>query len=407
MACTKQRARSTSYDSFKDSDSTSEAQEMSETSDVGVSGFLDDEAEEGFLASELEECEWEASGESDSCDGCDDGGFIIDEAEEESAYRARKRRRKAIIESESDSNSEEVGGVKSKRRAYIADSSSDEEVGSKERKEASLPNSSDEVESSSEELESNCVDLESAECSSNDETKTTLEQNSDAVAGVKWKDGLTVRAQEAYKNRTSAATNLHKLVYSAVDDLTAPSDDDDDDVATPPVVGGLFTVTQKQRLLNCHKKETSLVTIRPRRDWSLPANVAAIKSLFVTGNWGAEDAATLLANDDAMYGDFEDLETGDAHTGGDKKQVEDKTDEQVTKKRAEKKLKQKTAFDSRFDAEMGDGYLEDLKREVSVVEQRNREEFEGLDETTRQLLEGIKPGSYVRMELKGHTLLTV
>ena len=83
---------------------------------------------------------------------------------------------------------------------------------------------------------------------------------------------------------------------------------------------------------NFHKDDTSLVKITPSRDWSLPENVAAIKCLFVTGNWGSEDAHTLLAEDDAMYGDFEDLETGHAHIGGDKEQTEEKTDEEMTKK---------------------------------------------------------------------------
>ena len=373
LACTKQRARSNSYDSIEQSSTTlSEAQDISETSDVGVSGFLDDEAEEGSLSSEVVESEWEASGESDSCEG--GGGFIVDEAKEEQVYRARKKRRRALIDSDSEPEVE-VGGVK--RRAYIADSSSNEEDVNNEMENPVLKETEKKPPSSSEDEDS--------------ESLSEMESKSEV------KEGLLQRAEEAYKRRISATTNLHKLIYSNTPNINSESESDSD---APPQVGGLFKVAQKQRLSLYHHNDSSLVTVATRRDWSVPENVAAIKCLFVTGSWGDEDAKTLLADDDALYGDFEDLETGHTHTEGDKEQVEEETEEQIAKKRAEKKLKKRAAFDSQQDNEEGGTYLDDLKREVSEVEQRNKAEFEGLDEGTRQLLEGIRPGSYVRMELK-------
>ena len=50
--------------------------------------------------------------------------------------------------------------------------------------------------------------------------------------------------------------------------------------------------------------------------------MASIRDCFVTGKWDAsEDARTLLEQDDELYGDFEDLETGEKFEG---KEEEDK-----------------------------------------------------------------------------------
>ncbi len=145
---TKQRAQSNLYDNSEHSSTLSEAQDVSDVD------FLDDEAEEGFLSSEVEEGESEANEGSDSCEGGE--GYTLDEAEEEKVYLARKKRRRAEIESDSEME----GEVKtSKRRTYVADSSSNEEdvnneVVLKETKEEPSPNSEDGESGSLSELDS-------------------------------------------------------------------------------------------------------------------------------------------------------------------------------------------------------------------------------------------------------------
>lgn len=50
----------------------------------------------------------------------------------------------------------------------------------------------------------------------------------------------------------------------------------------------------------------------------------------------------------------------------------------------------------------GEGaYYEDLKKEVSEQADANRSEFTGLREEMRVKYEGVRPGCYVRMEIKG------
>ncbi len=157
---------------------SSKIQDMSESSDEDGSNILDKEAEEGLLSDELEmeEREWEASDESDDCDDSEDNkGYIHEEAVEEILYRDRKIRRKATIDSDSDSNSE-MDGNKPKTRPCVVYSSSDDEVAvcSKEQNEVSHFASSDKLESNPVSLE-----LDNAECSSNDSDETISKQNSD------------------------------------------------------------------------------------------------------------------------------------------------------------------------------------------------------------------------------------
>lgn len=50
----------------------------------------------------------------------------------------------------------------------------------------------------------------------------------------------------------------------------------------------------------------------------------------------------------------------------------------------------------------GGAYYEDLKKEVSEQAEANRSEFTGLREEIRVKYEGLRPGCYVRMEIKGN-----
>ena len=62
-------------------------------------------------------------------------------------------------------------------------------------------------------------------------------------------------------------------------------------------------------------------------------------------------------------------------------------------------------FDAVYDEEGGGSYYEDLKREVSEQADTNRAEFTGLREEVRVQYEGLRPGCYIRMEVKGQPAL--
>ena len=365
---------------------------------------------------------WEASGESDG--GEEGEGFIVDEAEEEDVYQARRRRRRALIQSSSESDEEDdkqQNGKRSrKRRAYIADSSETSEVENIELGTPAGPSEKDQIAdrtSSSAQSEESCTDVGSDIEGSikNESQESKLDKDKPVPSHLKWKEGLAQKAEEAYKRRLSVTTNLHKLIYSSQPlGRDIESESDSEETANLPEVGGMFRVAEKQRTSLFHEEDSSLVSRStprtPQRDWAEPDNVLLVKGLFVTGSWGADDAEALLAEDDDLYGDFEDLETGDTHVEGTKEREDEKAvvnEEQAEKKRSEKKKKQKARFDSHYDDAEGEGgsYLDDLKREVSEQEKRNRAEFESMDEATRQMYEGVRPGSYVRLEFTSETII--
>ncbi|KAG9338325.1 hypothetical protein JZ751_025881 [Albula glossodonta] len=113
-----------------------------------------------------------------------------------------------------------------------------------------------------------------------------------------------------------------------------------------------------------------------------------------------------------LYGDFEDLETGEVHQGNagktedldeeesseEEEQVMKIEEEDQKKKRLEKKRRLKERFDSEYD----DGeatYFDDLKEEMQKQAELNRAEFEDVDDETRVQYEGFRPGMYVRLEI--------
>ena len=244
-----------------------------------------------------------------------------------------------------------------------------------------------------------------------------VETEKDTPGHLKWKRNLLAKAKETYDMRNRRGTSLRKLVYSDLpldhgkEDSEDTQNQEKDDESSN--LGGLFQLAKKKEALSMnHRDDTSLPGRGPVTlscDWSDSLIAPTIKSLFITGSWGELDAKALLEEDEEMYGDFEDLETGEKHRKSGKEvtkdgQGESVEDDELTKqKRIKKKKSLKAAFDVEYDDKDGGegGYLEDLKREVSEQEQRNRVEFEGLDEQTRVQYEGFRPGSYVRMEIKG------
>ena len=417
LAYSKQKARPAVVSSeSEDGEPTSEQEsaDLYEESNVGAAGFFDDEAMEASLSSEEGEMEWESSAGSEEGDGGE--GFILDEAEDENVHdmhkRKREERKRAVIvysseeeeeaEEEEEEEEEEDISEATTPPAVVDSTESDQDIGvGKMKKRPKLLQSSDE-DGSDGSLEDESSDASSSseiagrDASTRDAgSRLSTEEN---VGVLKWKEGLSEKAKESYDHRKSSSADLRKMIYPDAD--TPPSSERRDGSELKEVVGGLFSVARKQERSILHQEDSSVIARTVSRDWTDPEVCAEVKSLFVTGNWGEESARTLLKQDDEMYGDFEDLETGERHVTFEEPGLEGKEDEQS---RLKKKKSLKTSFDSEYDDGEGGsgGYLEDLKKEVSEQEERNRAEFEGMDDQTRVMYEGVRPGCYVRMEIKG------
>ncbi|XP_021525775.2 ribosome biogenesis protein BMS1 homolog isoform X2 [Aotus nancymaae] len=235
----------------------------------------------------------------------------------------------------------------------------------------------------------------------NDSTETS--------GALKWKEDLSRKAAEAFLRQQQAAPNLRKLIYGTV---TEDNEEDDD---TQEELGGLFRVNQPDRA--CKHKADSLdcsrFLVEAPHDWDLEEVMNSIRDCFVTGKWEDDkDAAKVLAEDEELYGDFEDLETGDVHKGKSgpitqnedvekevKEEIDPNEEESAKKKHLDKKRKLKEMFDAEYD-EGESTYFDDLKGEMQKQAQLNRAEFEDQDDEARVQYEGFRPGMYVRVEIE-------
>jgi len=115
-----------------------------------------------------------------------------------------------------------------------------------------------------------------------------------------------------------------------------------------------------------------------------------LRSRFITGSLRKEGDDN--EEDDDDEGGFEDLE-------GDAKPT--KNLDEITQRKAELKKQFDAEFDSRFDAGDGDSadktYYEEMKESMSRQQKLNRAAFASEDPAVRQQLEGLQPGTYVRL----------
>lgn len=242
-----------------------------------------------------------------------------------------------------------------------------------------------------------------------EEYKEVSDLSIDTAGALKWKESLTQKAAEAFLRQQQSAPNLRKLVYG-----TVAEDEEDEDEANEEL-GGLFHVSRpdKESKRKADALDCSKFAVETPQDWDLEEVMDTIRDCFVTGKWEADkDAAKLLKEDEELYGDFEDLETGTIHKGkptdsgdeamsaeDDEGQDDKGGEEEEEKKRMEKKHKLKEMFDAEYDE--GDAtYFDDLKGEMQKQAQLNRAEFEDQDDETRVQYEGYRPGMYVRIELE-------
>ncbi|KAJ8021440.1 Ribosome biogenesis protein BMS1-like [Holothuria leucospilota] len=242
---------------------------------------------------------------------------------------------------------------------------------------------------------------------------------------LKWKENLAEKAEAAFIRQQQNTPNLRKLVYGELAENV--SDDETEEL------GGLLTVTrpsqdEEKRRRGADGLDSSSFPVKHLRDWDLEEVRELIADCFVTGNWEAdEDAQARLEKDDELYGDFEDLETGEVHKaeeekeddddddgsedgGGDEEDenIEDKKDGKPAlsvqeqdklerQKRMEKKRKAKLGLLE--DEEEGPSFFDEWKEEMEQQARLNRAEFEDMDDTIRTQYEGFRPGMYVRVEL--------
>ena len=182
-----------------------------------------------------------------------------------------------------------------------------------------------EIESEEDESESEEEENEMETMTPNNRKEAT--ESELALPDISWKADLARKASEAYYMRQSSTTSLRKLVYgmSTNDALKQGFSDQDaqNDESDEEELGGMFKVMKQHQFkrddqrLAMDQLDSTKFNVSNLQNWAEEEVRMNIKDCFVTGKWKqSEDAEELLKlddEDDEVYGDFEDLETGIRH----------------------------------------------------------------------------------------------
>lgn len=262
---------------------------------------------------------------------------------------------------------------------------------------------------------------------SGEDTDSETERGNDS----KWKESLIGRA------RRRQNINLMQLVYehsSSYSVATArvtegsSSEDSDDEEFFMPKKEWDKRIIEKPDYDDIDVEDCSKLVSSQLKDWSSEDLISRIRDRFVTGDWSkaarrGEEGDAEDKDGEAVYGDFEDLETGEVFNNqlvDDAKENEVKqTEDPEAEERRLKKLALRAKFDAQFDeSEISDeeddkakgkklasasanasGYFDKMKEEMELRKQLNISELNELDEATRVEVEGFRTGMYMRLEI--------
>ncbi|KAL6194280.1 hypothetical protein ACLB2K_035364 [Fragaria x ananassa] len=265
---------------------------------------------------------------------------------------------------------------------------------------------------------------------SSEENREIHETDDDVGNIAKWKESL---AERTFSRQT---TNLMQLVYGKSLSVSTKANEEQDSSADEESDGEDFFKPKgdeiKKHTVEVGKynvEDSSKFTNPSIKNWNDKKLIEVVRNRFVTGDWSKaakrnQDPATFEnEEEDAIFGDFEDLETGEKHDGYNAND----TSKVANKKKAgldeeERRLK-KLALRAKFDAQYDDpdtsegepddtqvsqfgrdrakesSYVDKLKEEIELRKQMNIAELNDLDEGTRLEVEGFQTGTYLRLEV--------
>src|SRR6266702_18411 len=244
-----------------------------------------------------------------------------------------------------------------------------------------------------------------------DNDKTDLQSDTDESIDdevPRWKSNLLDQAsasfQVAWKHRDSDWT---KLIYSSTlsprrvvrDESSTDGERDENDEEYDDLFK-LKKVTDADADALDATKEAYLPN--QLRKWEDEEALDSIRHLFITGgNDPSMDEGAASHNGAASDDDTNEDE--DEETDPDGKDGTPQVD--VLDSRAAALVGKKEALKRKFDEQYDDpesakqDFYTEAKEAISVQRALNRAEFADVDATTRSLVEGYRPGSYVRLEL--------
>ncbi|CAG8444065.1 15149_t:CDS:10 [Acaulospora colombiana] len=245
----------------------------------------------------------------------------------------------------------------------------------------------------------------------------------DLGGALKWKSDLAAKAKDMFfANRR---INIMKLIYdsektpeeisridlmhanrmvqdyrSKIDNIAPANFNGDDDNEDDELFKIKESDTNDTEVLNAIDSSKSCFDLSNLDEWDDETILESIRNRFITGSQEDDDPEGNINSDEEVNGDFEDLETGEVKAEQQKKSEDELKQEALIQKRIMLKKKFDAEYDDKDDAPKMDFY-DEMKDEISKQLQLNRDEFEDDDPLTRAMIEGFRPGSYVRILLKG------
>lgn len=219
----------------------------------------------------------------------------------------------------------------------------------------------------------------------------------DEPDGPRWKRNMSVRVPSALDRRPrnrdwttliyASSLSPSEIVHGKTDDTEVHQSpaNDDDFFSMPRSMGSVSDFAD-------HSQYAPLVDSLEK--WTDDELLDSIRHLFITGDSSSnanEEAELASASDVA-----ESVNRGNEPSQGILETQDPKTTELAAKKEI---LKRK--FDEQYDDpdETGLDFYDEKKNEMARQADINRAEFEGVDAETRALVEGHRPGTYVRIEV--------
>lgn len=256
----------------------------------------------------------------------------------------------------------------------------------------------------------------------------------------RWKEFLSERT----RNRQNV--NLMQLVYGASESKSTTKaelrqhgaeNDESDTEFFVPKGEGTKKLEEQMNDDNIDAEDCSkFVNFSSQIDWRIQESIETIRFRFVSKGWsktarggGSRDVNgndDVGEDDEDLFGDFEDLETGqkyESHEAGGTgtNDMIRMDDESAVEERRLKKLALRAKFDSQYGGSDssnededevikpdtkshrgqadGNGYYDKLKEEVELQKQVNLAALNELDEATRIEIEGFRTGTYLRLEV--------
>ena len=244
--------------------------------------------------------------------------------------------------------------------------------------------------------------------------------DSDDAQGPEWKKNLSARA--AASMQVGRRRNLMRLIYaSTLTPAQVAAGETEDTVAAQEEAqarrealgddadededGDIFSLARDAAAGADDDQFRAPVNLASLGVWDDDEFLDSIRHLFITGG----DAPAGENAYEEAGGDFEDLEDDDegAKANGDKSafppELDDMDDdERKAREIADKKEALKRKFDAEYDDDSDEDKLDFYGEQKAEIERKlkaTRDEFADDDAETRALVEGYRPGAYVRLEI--------